>query len=108
MRDPVEAALWDLTARVLVLGLDVILEYGFWTRRERDAYRGRAAAVGARSELHFLDVGEEELLARLAQRNAQLPAGSFWIDETRMRRWVEVFEPPDEEELRPREVSDTK
>ena len=105
VRDPVEAALWDLAARVLELGLDVILEYGFWSRRERDEYRERARQVGARSMLHFLEVQKEELLARLAKRNAQLPAGSFRIDEARLRSWFEIFEPPREDELRPREGS---
>lgn len=103
VRDPVEAALWDLAARVLELGVDVILEYGFWSRRERDEYRARAGQVGARSELHFLDVPKQELLSRLAKRNAQLPVDSFWIDEARLRSWFEVFEPPREDELRIRE-----
>ena len=105
VRDPVEAALWDLAARVLVLGLDVILEYGFWSRGEREEYRRRAVQLGARSELHFTDAPEEELLRRLAKRNAQLPPGTFWIDGARMRGWVDGFERPSSEELRPRETS---
>src|SRR5437588_4999900 len=76
-RDPIETLLWDLAARVLVLGVDVVLDFGFWSRAERDDFRSRAAQLGARSELHFLDVPEEELLARLAVRNAQLPPGTF-------------------------------
>jgi predicted kinase len=104
-RDPVETALWDLAARVLVLGLDVILEYGFWSRSEREEFRRRATRLGARSELHFTDAPREELIRRLAQRNAQLPAGSFWIDEARLRSWCDVFEPPSTDELRPRETA---
>lgn len=102
-RDPVEAVLWDLAARVLVLGVDVVLDFGFWTRGERDAFRARAAQLGARSELHFLAVPEEVLLPRLAARNEQLPPGIFWIDEARFKQWVSLFEPPTEAELRPRE-----
>jgi predicted kinase len=103
VRDPVETALWDLAARVLVLGLDVILDFGFWSRRERDEYRCRAAQLGARSELHFLNVPEEVLLTRLAKRNAQLPSGTFWIDEARLKLWSSWFEPPTQDELRPRD-----
>jgi predicted kinase len=103
-RDPVEAVLWDLAARVLVLGVDVVLDFGFWSRAERDDFRSRAAHLGARSELHFLDMPEEELLARLAARNAQLPSGTFWIDEDRLTRWSRRFEPPTVDELRPRQT----
>ena len=104
VRDPVEGALWDLAVQVLALGLDVILEYGFWSRREREDFRRRAAALGVRSELHFTAAPEEELLRRLANRNVQLPPGTFWIDEARLRGWFELFEPPDSEELLPREA----
>src|SRR5438105_1027278 len=55
-RDPMESLLWDLAARVLTLGVDVILDFGFWSGAEREEFRARAAALGARSELHFLDV----------------------------------------------------
>src|SRR6266576_1103308 len=38
-RDPVERMLWDLAARILSLGVDVILEFGFWSRSEREEFR---------------------------------------------------------------------
>lgn len=102
-RDPVEAMLWELAERALVLGVDVVIDFGFWGRSEREHFRGRAAELGARSELHFLDVPVEELLSRLAERNADLPAGTFHIDAEHFRGWVEMFEAPDAGELRPRE-----
>ncbi|MBC7932221.1 MAG: ATP-binding protein [Rubrivivax sp.] len=99
-RDPMETALWELAARVLTLGIDVILDFGFWARAERDEFRSRAAQLGARSELHFTDVPEAVLLARLAVRNAGPAPGTFWIDEARLRLWSSLFEPPTEDELR--------
>ena len=104
VRDPVEAALWGMAIRVLQLGVDVILEYGFWAQSEREEYRRSAASIGARSELHFCDATEEELLHRLARRNAQPPFGAFQIEEERLRGWIRVFERPTAEELYSREV----
>lgn len=104
-RDPIEAVLWELAARLLVLGVNVVLDFGFWSRSERDEYRWRAAQLGARSELHYLEVPEELLLIRLAKRNAQLSPGTFQIDEARLRRWSHLFEPPVGEELLPRDPS---
>jgi predicted kinase len=97
-RHPIETVLWDLAARVLVLGLDVILDFGFWSRSERDEFRARATQLGADSELHFLDVPEQTLFMRLAKRNSQLPPGTFWIDEVRLRLWSSWFEPPTSDE----------
>lgn len=101
-RDPIEQALWDLAVRVLALGVDVILEYGFWTRDEREEFRRRAAELGAGSRVHYTAGSERELLERLARRNADLPAATFRIDEERLREWVKLFEEPAAEELRPR------
>jgi predicted kinase len=103
IRGSVEGALLDLAMRVLALGVDVVLDFGVWTRAEREAFRGRAAAIGARSELHLLDVPEDVLFARLAARNADLPPGTYAADEDEMRLWATWFERPDEDELQPRE-----
>src|SRR5690242_12119127 len=104
-RDPVESVMWNLAARLLTLGVDVILDFGLWSRSEREEFRARAAKLGAASELHFVDVSLEVLLSRLAQRNALLPSGTFRIDESRLRLWASRFEPPRDEELYPRRHS---
>ena len=69
-RSVVEAVQWEIAARVLRLGVNVILENGFWSRRERDEFRSRAAALGSDTKLHFLNVPRDELLRRLKLRNA--------------------------------------
>ncbi|MBV9929225.1 MAG: ATP-binding protein [Acidobacteria bacterium] len=101
-RDPVESVQWDLAERALRLGVNVILDFGFWSRAEREEFRARAAALGAGSELHFLDVPRGELSARLAARNAEPPPGTFNVSETQLDAWWKVFEPPAEDELLPR------
>jgi predicted kinase len=103
IRTAIEATLMDLALRVLSLGVDVVLDFGVWSRSEREEFRTRAARVGARSELHFLDVPQEVLLARLAVRNADLPSGTFAIDEAELRLWSTWLEPPGADELLPRE-----
>ncbi len=90
----IEAMLWDLAARLLVLGTSVILDYGFWAREEREDFRARAEKLGASSEVHFLDVSEEELLRRLAARNSETPPGAFRISVAMMKRYITVFQAP--------------
>src|ERR687885_906345 len=98
----IEALLWELASRALVLGTNVILDFGFWAREEREDYRSRAKLLGASSEVHFLDVPEEELLRRLAQRNAQPSSLAFHIPEAMMRPWIASFQKPTPDELQRR------
>jgi predicted kinase len=103
IRDRLEALLLDLAMRLLSMSVDVVLDFGVWSRSEREDFRARAAAVGARSELHFLNVSLNDLLARLPARNANLPPGTYRIEPEQMRLWWTWFEPPAAEELLPRE-----
>lgn len=99
----IEGLLWEVASRALVLGTNVILDFGFWASEEREDYRSRARQLGASSEVHFLDVPEEELLRRLALRNAQHSNLAFYIPEEMMRPWIESFQKPVPDELKRRE-----
>jgi predicted kinase len=99
----IEALLWEVASRALVLGTNVILDFGFWAREEREDYRSRASLLGASSEVHFLDVPEEELLRRLAQRNAHQSLMAFHIPEEMMRPWIAFFQKPTHDEQERRE-----
>jgi predicted kinase len=95
----VEAVQWQVATRVLALGVNVILEWGFWSHEERMHYRTQAEALGARVELYFLDVARAELWARVSQRNANLPPGTFVISEEQLDLWLSWFQPPSVDEL---------
>jgi predicted kinase len=97
----IEALQWEVAERALALGTNVILDFGFWAREEREDFRSRAKQLGASSEVHFLDVPSDELLRRLVQRNAQ-PGLAFYIPEEVMKLWIEFFQKPDQDELQPR------
>jgi predicted kinase len=85
--------------RALSLGLNVVLEHGFWFRAERMEVRSQAASVGAVSQLHFLDVPLEELICRASLRNEALPPNTYKITGDQLRLWSTWFERPSEDEL---------
>lgn len=99
----IEAMLWDIAARVLVLGVNVILDFGFWAKVEREDYRARAKQLGAGSEIHFLNVPEEVLWERLAIRNAHPPQGAFYIPESKFKEYLPIYQPPTPDEFERRE-----
>jgi predicted kinase len=98
----IEAMLWEIAARALELGVNVILDYGFWAKVEREDYRGRARQIGAGSEIHFVDAPEPVLFERLAARNIQLPPGAAYIPEAKLNEWIPIFQPPSPDELEAR------
>jgi hypothetical protein len=98
----IESLLWKIASRALELRTNVILDFGFWAREEREDFRMRAKTLGAASEVHFMDVPEEELLRRLAARNAE-PGECFRISPEAMRPWVGFFQKPTADELVRRE-----
>ena len=99
----IETMLWNIASRVLVLATNVILDFGFWAREEREDFRLRAKQLGASSEIHFLDVSDDELMRRLAVRNSQLSQESFHIPEDMMKPWIAFFQRPTPDELERRE-----
>ena len=98
----IENLLWGVASRALALGLDVILDFGCWTREEREDYRLRAKQLGAASEVIFLDVPEDELLRRLAVRSSQPSQTTFQISAEMMKPWIAVFQRPTPDELQRR------
>ncbi len=99
----IEAMLWNIARRSLELGTNVILDFGFWAREEREDYRARAKQLGASSEVHFLDVSADALLQRLAVRNSQLSQACFHIPQEKMQSWITCFQRPTPDELERRE-----
>ena len=99
----IEAQLWNIAGRALELGTNVILDYGLWAREEREEYRSRAKQLGAGSEVHYLDVSEDELLRRIEKRNSRPSQESFIIAEEAMKPWIAFFQKPTPDELERRE-----
>jgi predicted kinase len=98
-REIVEALLWNLGARALQLGMNVVLDYGLWARVERDEYRAKAEALGARVDFRFLDVPEDELLRRIESRNRQPGATDVPITVEQLKEYLPKFQRPTTEEI---------
>ena len=95
----IEKIIWDVAKRALEIGCNVILDFGFWARVERDDFRNRAKELGVNFKLHYMDVPYPELYRRLEERNKNLPEGAFKISKTEMDRYMTIFQPPTEDEL---------
>lgn len=92
---------FQLTLALALLGggEDVIIEWGVWTRDERDSLRDAARAVGARVELRYVTAPVDELWRRIVARDLEGRWASRSITRAELDQWVGVYEEPSVEEL---------
>ena len=95
---------WELVERLLTSRISVILDWGFSKRAERDHARTRARELGATAQLIFLDASMDTLQERIAERNGNLPAGTFQISAEELDRWATEFEWPTDDEMTQEEL----
>ena len=93
-RGEIEALQWQLSRRLLALGLTVIVEWGTWSRSERDTLRLEARALGAAVELHHLSAPADVLFQRIEKRGLENPP----IAREAVAQWFDMFQVPTTEE----------
>jgi predicted kinase len=100
LRARVEAQLIELAFELMAAGRSCILDFGLWSREERDALRLRARAHGLRVELHVLDVEHDELVRRTATRYANAPHTTAEMNAEQLAVWAASYEQPTDAERR--------
>jgi predicted kinase len=95
----VSEQLEEVWPRCLELGVDVVLDFGFWTCWDRDALRAKIATVGAEARLYRVTCSEEESWRRIEQRNEDLQ-GSLYIARNTFEVLKHRFEPLHSDEER--------
>lgn len=96
----IEELMWEVAVKVLKSGCDVILDFGFWTRSERDEFRRKARSLGADCKIHYMDVSNEVIWERLNARNQSAGKNAvFYVGREEFDEWSGLFEVPAEEEL---------
>lgn len=98
-RARLEAVFWRHTQGLLRLGQSVILEFGFWSRDERDSMRLGARALGASVELRYVTAPVDELLRRIAARARARTPGTAPVTGDMLREYLGVFEAPYDDEF---------
>lgn len=90
--------IWEVAARVLALGHDVIMDFGFWSRASRDQARQRVCDVGAEAVLYCVTCADDVMRSRVLTRTAEMPEGTLYIDESAIASFRTQFEPLEADE----------
>ena len=95
----IEGRLIHIALRVLELGINVVVDYGLWSRDERTSLRQAAADLGAVVEMHYFDIAPAEQRSRLALRQAEAPLTSWPMSDEELAGWAATIEVPTPGEL---------
>jgi hypothetical protein len=93
----IEALQWRLGAELLQLGLDVIWDYGVWTRSDRAELFRRCTQIGAAFVLYEVVCDFETATRRVLERSS-MDDRHLVIDRAAMELFRSRFETPGENE----------
>lgn len=93
----VKEMLFRKSLELLETDIDVILEWGFWSKAERDSAREFYESRGITCEFHYIQISDELQRLNLDERNLKVESGqvrAYIFDEEKTARFNEKFEEP--------------
>lgn len=91
----VDKVIRKIAEGVLASERDVILDFGFWKKVERDDIRRWAGNLGTEVKLYKLTCPDEVMEARVLTRSEEMPDGVLFIDRNAIGVFRKMFEPVD-------------
>lgn len=94
--------LYQKSLDIIAAGVNVVLDWGFWTRKEREHAKRFYTSHHASYEFHYLNVGEEEWKKRLAKRNVEVQnreTDAYFVDDGLLKKFDSIFQMPDRKEM---------
>lgn len=88
----------EMALKCLAAGGSVIIDDGFWYRRQRDEIRLRLKDIGAVAKLYFIDTPVDVMKLRTVKRSENPPVDSFYITEQEFNDYLKMFQPPTDDE----------
>lgn len=89
--------IYDITKNLLSANCNVVLDFGFWTKNEREYVKDKFKNFNI--NFVYLKLEREENLRRISQRNCNLKDNEYYIDETIFDILSSKFEEPKDEEI---------
>ena len=97
-----ENYLYHKSLEILESGINVVLDWGFWTKQERDYARDFYGSRNVEYEFHYIDISDSEWEKHLRQRNRDVlerRTDAYYVDEGLAAKFAYIFEKPDRSEI---------
>ena len=98
----IKSYLLKKAAQIVNSGTVVVLDWGFWTKAEREFTKAFFLDNGITAELHYLDISDEQWQKNIRKRNAEVLAGkisAYYVDDGLLEKQISLFEMPEKEEI---------
>lgn len=94
--------LFDKSVEIIQTGINVILDWGFWMKKERDFAREFYRSHHIPCELHYIDVDNKIWQARRNKRNNAIlkeQTSAYYVDDNLAAKFEALFETPQQDEV---------
>ena len=93
--------LLNKSLELIECNINVILDWGFWQKQEREEIRNFYASKNIETEFYYIDIPEDEWKKRIDKRNKAIQENdlsAYFVDENLRIKFSNLFETPNEDE----------
>ena len=97
-----EKYLLNKSLELIENNINVVLDWGFWTKAERKAVKEFYKSRNIECEFHYIDISDEVWKSRLRKRNNDVRANetsAYYVDDNLATKFASIFEVPSEDEI---------
>ena len=97
-----EQFFFQKSVEIVETGINVVLDWGFWTKSERDFAKQFYGSRGIEYEFHYISINDEEWYRRLDKRNKDVQekkSDAYYVDEGLAEKFKSIFEIPGKDEI---------
>ena len=97
-----EKYLLNKSLELIKNNINVVLDWGFWTKAERKSVKRFYKSRNIECELHYIDISDEVWKLRLHKRNSAVLANetsAYYVDDNLAEKFASIFELPSEDEM---------
>ncbi len=94
--------LFDKSFEFLEKGFDVVLDWGFWTKEERDYVKEFYESRNIECELHYIEISDEKWELQLSKRNKETlenKTKAYYLERNRALEFASRFKKPEDDEI---------
>lgn len=98
----VKLYLHEKASEVVRAGTNVILEFGFWDRNEREEVSHFYEGMNISFEWHYIDISDDDWAINIQERNRRVTEGlskDYYLDDCLISKMTSRFEKPSRQEI---------
>ena len=89
-------------SEVAKAGTNVVLDFGFWSNKEREEVSNFYADLNICFECHYIDISDKDWATNIEERNRRVTEGSskdYYIDDGLLSKMNSLFEKPSKQKM---------